>query len=85
MQVTVPKRVWTQITSSDAKLHVKVPYFTKMYYVERNEDPNTTYPDPKDSDEIKILVSPNHAASFLNIDYVSSGNGPLFPIQVVQP
>jgi len=78
MQVTVEKGKWVQVTDSDAKLHIKVPFFSKVYYVESNDDPNETYPEPKDSDEIYMIVSPNHAASFVNLDYTSSGNGPLW-------
>jgi len=78
MQITVKKGVWTQITDSNAKLHVKVPYFSKVYYIESNDDPNETIPKPSDADEIFILITPNHAAGFLNLDYTNEGGGPLW-------
>lgn len=77
-QVHAIKKEWTEITDSDANLHVKVPYFSKVYYVETKDDPSEKWPNPSDADEIKVLISPNHAASFLNVNYKSSGNGPLY-------
>ena len=74
-QVHVEKQKWVKITDSDsAKLHVKIPFFSKVYYVETTGDPNDTYPKPTDADEIKMLVSPNHAASFVNVDYNASSS-----------
>jgi len=78
MQITVEKGKWVQITNSNAKLHVKVPYFSKVYYVESNDDPNNTMPKPTDADEIFILVTPNHAAGFVDLDYINESGGPLW-------
>ncbi len=72
-QIHVPPKKWTEITDQDAYLHVKITKFSFVYYVESDDDPTAEYPKPDMSNEIKVLASPNHGASFLNVNYKNNG------------
>jgi len=75
--IEVPAKTWIQCADVDSVLHVKIPKFTKIYYVETTDDPNDLYPEPQDSDPIKVLVSPPYNYGFIELQYTAN-NGPIW-------